>query len=253
MSFYRIDGGHRLTGELMVHGAKNSVLPILASTLLASGESVIHNCPKLSDVEATLAILRELGCRVTRQESTVTVDATTLTTSEISCELMQEMRSSVLFLGALISRIGEATVCAPGGCKLGPRPIDLHLSALSQMGVTIDERGESLACTRGTRTHSTTISLPFPSVGATENILLAACGCKGETILIGAAQEPEIVDLQNCLCSMGATISGAGTNKITIQGGRALSPTEYHVMGDRIVATTYLAAAAITGGTVAMR
>lgn len=252
MSFYQVNGGRRLSGEIQVHGAKNSVLPILAGTLLAKGESVIHNCPDLSDVTATLSILNLLGCKTKREGSTVIIDATTVHGWEIPCDMMQEMRSSVLFLGALLARQKQAQVCAPGGCQLGPRPIDLHLQSFQDLGITICSQGDILSCTASSHTKGQQICLPFPSVGATENIMLAACGFSGTTTLIGAAREPEILDLQLFLTSMGAKIQGAGTTVITIEGGYPLNPTEYTVMGDRIVATTYLAAAAITGGTVSL-
>lgn len=252
MSFYQVIGGQRLTGELQVHGAKNSVLPILAGTLLAKGESVIHNCPELSDVSTTLDILSLLGCQVTREGSTAIIDASNVTGWEIPCEMMQEMRSSVLFLGALLARQQKIQLCAPGGCQLGPRPIDLHLSSFQKLGVEVSQHGDILSCTTTPKTQGREICLPFPSVGATENIMLAACGFSGTTTLIGAAREPEIFDLQEFLRSMGAKIQGAGTTVITIEGGIPLSPTEYTVMGDRIVATTYLAAAAVTGGTVSL-
>lgn len=252
MSFYHLIGGERLTGTLQVHGAKNSVLPILAGTLLAKGESIIHNCPALSDVSTTLDILTLLGCKVTREGSTAIIDATTVTGWEIPCDMMQEMRSSVLFLGALLARQQKIQLCAPGGCQLGPRPIDLHLSSFQELGVDVVQRGDMLSCTTTKETYGHEICLPFPSVGATENIMLAACGLSGTTTLIGAAREPEIYDLQEFLRSMGAKIQGAGTTIITIEGGHPLTPTEYTVMGDRIVATTYLAAAAVTGGTVSL-
>lgn len=252
MSFYQITGGKRLSGEIQVHGAKNSVLPILAGTLLAKGETVLHNCPRLSDVTATLKILTLLGCHVKEEGSTVIIDASQVTGWDIPCDMMQEMRSSVLFMGALLARQQKAQVCAPGGCQLGPRPIDLHLSAFQELGVTVTQEGDLLACTTTKETGGTEICLPFPSVGATENIMLAACGFSGVTTIVGAAREPEITDLQNFLCSMGAKIQGAGTTIITIEGTTDLHPTEYTVMGDRIVASTYLAAAAVTGGTVSL-
>ncbi|MFI3254732.1 MAG: UDP-N-acetylglucosamine 1-carboxyvinyltransferase [Eubacteriales bacterium] len=252
MSFYHIHGGNRLTGEIQVQGAKNSVLPLLAGAILAKGETVIHNCPALSDVSHTMDILSLLGCQVKREGSTVIVDSTALNTWEIPCEKMQEMRSSVLFLGALLGRLGKAQVCSPGGCQLGPRPIDIHLSAFTQLGVSVVQRGDDLTCTSTAMTQGKEICLSFPSVGATENIMLAACGFSGVTTIVGAAREPEIVDLQEFLCSMGAKIHGAGTTVIQIEGGSTLRPTEFTVMGDRIVACTYLSAAAVTGGTVSL-
>lgn len=247
MKYYEIIGGKPLTGKLAIHGAKNSVLPILAAALLAHGESVIHNCPDLSDVSVTLDILRTLGCRVRQEGSTVTIDATVVTRKDIPDRMMREMRSSVIFLGALLAREGGACLCCPGGCQLGSRPIDLHLSALRQLGAEIEEDAGGLRC-RAVHMTGQEIFLPLPSVGATENIMLAACGCEGITTIVGAAQEPEIVDLQQFLTAMGASISGAGSSVIKIEGGKPLHGTEYTVIGDRIVAATYLAAVAATTG-----
>lgn len=249
MSYYEIQGGRPLSGSLAVHGAKNSVLPILAACLLAPGQSVIHNCPDLSDVSATLDILRLLGCKADREGDTVVIDASTLGRSDIPEHLMREMRSSVIFLGALLARLGTAELSYPGGCELGPRPIDLHLSALRTLGAEILEEQGALVCRRGREGLSgREICLSIPSVGATENIMLAACGCPGATTIVGAAREPEIVDLQNFLQAMGAEIDGAGTPSITIRGGATLHPAEYRVMGDRIEAATYLCGAAAAGG-----
>lgn len=246
MSVFRIEGGHPLTGTVRAQGAKNSVLPILAATLLAPGESVIHNCPRLTDVEYTLEILRRLGCRAEREGESVTVSAAAPTGWEIPDELMREMRSSVIFLGAILGRMGRAELCYPGGCELGPRPIDLHLSALRALGAEIDERGGCLSC-RGALTGAD-LTLSLPSVGATENIMLAAVGAEGTTTITNAAREPEIVDLQNFLNTLGARVRGAGSSVITIQGGRPLHGGEHTVIGDRIAAATYLSAVAAAGG-----
>ena len=251
MSYYEIQGGRPLDGRLEIHGAKNSVLPILAAALLAPGESVIENCPDLSDVSATMDILRLLGCRVEREGGTVTVDASALIRCQIPESLMREMRSSVIFLGAMLARLGEAELFYPGGCELGPRPIDLHLAALRKLGAEILEGQGSL---RGRKSRAglrgEEICLSIPSVGATENAMLAACGCPGETNIVGAAREPEIVDLQNFLRSMGARIKGAGSSRITVEGGRPLHPARYRVMGDRMAAATYLCAGAAAEGRV---
>lgn len=249
MSCYHIRGGRPLEGRLTVQGAKNSALPILAATLLAPGESVIENCPHLSDVDAALAILKGLGCRVWRREDTVGVDASALAGAEISRELMEEMRSSVVFLGAMLARMGRAALTYPGGCELGPRPIDLHLAALRTLGADIRETDGLLCCT-GCRMTGGEIFLPIPSVGATENAMLAACGCPGVTTIAGAAQEPEIEDLQGFLRAMGADVRGAGTATVVIRGGATLRPARYRVMGDRIAAATYLCAAGAAGGRV---
>jgi len=249
MSCYEITGGRPLSGSLTVQGAKNSVLPVLAAVLLAPGESVIHNCPDLSDVSATLEILQLLGCRVHREGRTVIVDAAAVTGDEIPERLMREMRSSVIFLGALLARTGRAKLFYPGGCNLGPRPIDLHLSALRALGAEIAEEQGSLCCSAG-KMEGRELYLTMPSVGATENSMLAACGCPGVTTIVGAAREPEIVDLQNVLRAMGADVRGAGSSVVTVRGGKPLHGAEYTVMGDRIAAATCLCAAGAAGGTI---
>ena len=250
MSCYEITGGRPLSGSLAVHGAKNSVLPILAACLLVPGQCVLHNCPDLSDVSATIDILRLLGCRVDREGDTVTVDASLLSRSDIPDHLMREMRSSVIFLGALLARMGAAELSYPGGCELGPRPIDLHLSALRSLGAEILEEQGVLVCRSGGRPQNRELCLSIPSVGATENAMLAACGCPCQTTILGAAREPEIIDLAGFLRRLGAQIAGAGPSAITIQGGVPLHPAEYRIMGDRIAAATYLCAAAAATGEV---
>ena len=250
MSFYEICGGRPLRGELRVQGAKNSALPILAAALLAPGQSVIRNCPDLSDVTAALEILRLLGCRAVREGDAVLIDASQLTSCGIPDRLMREMRSSVIFLGALLARLGRAELSYPGGCELGPRPIDLHLAALRGLGAEITEEQGQLTCTRGQGLMGRELCLSIPSVGATENAMLAACGARGVTTIVGAAREPEIVDLQGFLRAIGAKVHGAGSSVITVEGGVPLHGGSYAVMGDRIVAATYLAAAASAGGTV---
>ncbi len=251
MESYRIIGGRPLAGRLRVQGAKNSVLPILSAAILARGESVIHHCPRLSDVTATLEILRLLGCRVSQEGNTVRIDASILSGSCIPDQLMGEMRSSVIFLGALLSRCGAAELTYPGGCQLGPRPIDLHLSALRALGASIVEERGRLRC-RCREMRGGEICLSIPSVGATENAILAAVGCSGTTVIVGAAREPEIEDLQGFLCAMGACVEGAGSSVIRVTGGRALHPAEYTVMGDRMAAATYLCAVGAAGGCVTL-
>jgi len=247
MDTYFVTGGKPLYGSVPIHGSKNSVLPILAATILARGESVIHNCPALSDVFATAEILECLGCRVHWEAGTMTVDASNLIDSQIPDCLMQEMRSSVLFLGPLLARLGQATMCCPGGCALGPRPIDLHIRGLRRLGAKVEEEGERLIC-RAKRLYGRRIVFDFPSVGATENAMLAACRAEGSTIISNAAREPEIVDLQGFLRSMGAKVWGAGGSTIYIEGTTQLHPGEYTVMSDRIVAATYLTAVASAKG-----
>jgi UDP-N-acetylglucosamine 1-carboxyvinyltransferase len=247
MSIIRIVGGNPLEGTVSIHGAKNSVLPIMAASLLAEGETILHNCPNLSDVDAAIRILVHLGCRVWRDGEKVAVDSSTLDKSEIPHELMREMRSSVIFLGAILARHGEAVLSMPGGCELGPRPIDLHLKGLRDMGAEIYEEGGNIIC-KAKKLQGCRINLDLPSVGATENIMLAASRCEGTTIITNAAREPEIWDLQNYLRRLGVKVSGAGTSVVTIEGHGPARSAEHWVIPDRIVSATYLAAAASSRG-----
>ena len=203
MSYLSIEGGAPLHGELTIQGSKNSVLPVLAATILARDVCRIENCPRLRDVDASVAILRHLGCRVRRDGTALEVDTAPMARCDIPDELMREMRSSIIFLGAILARQGEAVLSYPGGCELGPRPIDLHLAALRELGAEITERGGELRC-RAKCLRGTDITLAIPSVGATENAILAACGAEGTSVIYNAAREPEIVDLQALLRSMGA-------------------------------------------------
>ena len=251
MDTIRICGGSRLEGEIPIHGAKNSALPLLAATLLAADVSTLTNCPHLADVSASIAILRHLGCVVTQQGDRVEVDATTLRCGHVPDDLMRRMRSSIVFLGAIVARCGEAVLTHPGGCELGPRPIDLHLSALRRLGVEVTEEHGRIRC-RATRLRGAEITLPFPSVGATENILLAACTADGTTVLRHAAREPEIGDLCAFLNACGARISGGDSGTLIIEGVPRLHGTRHRVMADRIEAATYLSAAAVTGGNLTL-
>lgn len=249
MSRFIVEGGRRLGGRLKIQGAKNSALPILAATVAVGRPCVIHNCPILTDIEATLSILKSLGCEVHRSGNSVSVDSSRMSFTEIPDSLMREMRSSIIFLGALISRTGEASVCAPGGCDIGMRPIDLHLFAMEKLGVNLVEEHGHIKC-RCKKTTGAKITLSFPSVGATENVILASLRCLGTTTIINAAREPEIVDLARFLNSCGARISGAGESTVTIEGVDRLFPTQYTVMPDRIAACTYMTAAAVTGSDI---
>lgn len=250
MSAYVIEGGRRLLGECEVQGAKNSALPILAATLLCDGKCSVHNCPDILDVGATCDILRHLGCTVERNGHTVSVDSQGASGFEIPEPLMREMRSSVIFLGAILARNGRVRLSTPGGCEIGLRPIDLHLDAMKKMGAKISEEYGHIECSAQDGLHGTNITLSFPSVGATENIMIAGSTAKGITTVVNAAREPEISDLADFLNCCGARISGAGQGTLTIEGVKKLSGCEHTVIPDRIAAATYMAAAAATGGHV---
>ncbi|SDA11939.1 UDP-N-acetylglucosamine 1-carboxyvinyltransferase [Ruminococcus sp. YE71] len=253
MQALKIEGGRRLSGELTIQGAKNSVLPILSGAVLCGGETVIHRCPQLSDVYAALRIMSALGCKCRLEGGSAYIDARQLKGCAVSDVLMRLMRSSIVFLGALLGRVGECELSFPGGCELGPRPIDMHLSALRSMGAVITERHGRLCCKCSGRLRGERIALPFPSVGATENIMLAACTAEGETVISNAAREPEIADLAAFLNRCGAKIKGAGSTAVTVSGVDSLRGCEYTVMPDRIAAATYMCAAAATGGEVFIR
>ncbi|MBR5236070.1 MAG: UDP-N-acetylglucosamine 1-carboxyvinyltransferase [Clostridia bacterium] len=252
MSRLVIEGGAPVCGSIAVHGAKNAVLPILAASILCDdGVNVIHNCPDLRDVNITIEILRYLGVKVTRMGNTLTIDARKRLGCHIPEHLMQQLRSSIIFMGAIVARNHKAKISMPGGCELGPRPIDLHNKALAELGCTIKEK-KGYLFVRARKLKSKTLTLSFPSVGATENTMLAACLTPGVTVLENAAKEPEIVDLANFLNAMGASICGAGTSTITIHGVTRLHAADYTVMPDRIAAITYLCCAAVTGGNITL-
>ncbi len=248
MSKLLVSGGNALNGELSVQGAKNSVLPILAATLLCNGESIIHNCPNISDVQVSIKILEHLGCVCTFSENTLTVNAKNLINFDIPDDLMRQMRSSIVFLGAIAARMGLAKISSPGGCELGPRPIDLHLFALKTLGFRIEEEHGFIICKKENKVNNTVINLSFPSVGATENSILAAALTPGKTIIHNAAREPEIVDLANFLMASGVRIYGAGLDTVVIYGKEKLLGAEHSVIPDRIVAATFLSAVAVTKG-----
>ena len=252
MSVIAIEGGNRIYGEITVQGAKNSVLPILAATILSGDVCVVRKCPHLSDVESAIEILRYLGCKVHWESDDLVVDTTSIDRCDIPENMMRQMRSSVIFLGAILARCGRAEMFYPGGCELGPRPIDLHLGALRTLGAEIQECAGCLHCKDG-HLHGREIMLSIPSVGATENAILAACGAEGTTTITNAAREPEICDLQQFLRKMGAHVHGAGSSTITVEGGVPLHGCEHRCIADRIVAATYLSAVAATGGEICLR
>ena len=249
MSVFEIGGGRPLEGTVAVHGAKNSVLPVLAATLLARGEVAVDNCPHLTDVDAALDILTHLGCRVKREGDRVIVDPRQVCRWDIPPEKMRAMRSSVIFLGPLLARLGRAELSYPGGCELGPRPIDLHLKAVRALGALVTEEDGALRCT-GENLTGGQIRLTLPSVGATENAMLSACGAVGTTTIHNAAREPEIVDLQRFLNAIGGRVEGAGGSVIQVEGGGPLHGGAFSVMGDRMAAATWLCAGAAAGGDV---
>lgn len=252
MAIWHINGGRRLEGACFVQGSKNAVLPILAASIVCPTETNLLNVPQLSDVAVSLRILRQLGCTAEQQGNDVYIDSRSIVTNIIPHEMMECMRSSVLFMGALLARCGEVRLSAPGGCKLGSRPIDLHISAMKALGAEVEEQGSEIIC-KAAALKGARIELPFPSVGATENAILAACAAEGETIISGAAREPEIVDLQEYLRKAGAYISGAGTSNITISGFDGERHVGHRIVPDRIVASTYLCAAAASGGDIELR
>lgn len=242
----------RLVGEVMVSGAKNAVLPIIAATLLVEGKSVIKGVPNLSDVNVMCDLLRYLGAVVEFEKDTLTIDAKNITKNEAPYELVGKMRASFLVLGPLIARFKRATVSMPGGCPIGTRPIDLHLKGFKMLNTKVEiEHGCIDAYT--TDLMANHIYLDFPSVGATENIIMAASLADGITVIENAAEEPEIVDLANFINEMGGKVRGAGTNTIRITGVKKLNEVEHTVIPDRIEAGTYMVAAAVTRGDIIVR
>jgi len=249
LSRFIVEGGNRLQGELKIPGAKNAVLPILAATILNRGTSVIKNCPVLEDVKTMQEILTSLGLRVERDGQSIIVDGKNLTSNTVPESLAGKMRSSIVLMGSVLGRIGEIYISYPGGCSIGPRPIDMHLSSLRKMGAEIDDLYKGILHCKVKKFHGTEILLDYPSVGATENIMLAACLAEGKTVIRNAAKEPEIVDLQNFLQALGVEIHGAGTGVIHINGCEKIEKDiTYSVIPDRIVAGTYMACVAATGG-----
>lgn len=245
-----IRGGNKLNGKVVVKGSKNSTLPILAASVLATeGSSTLYDVPNLTDVENIMSIIEHLGVKIKREGTVVKIDATVMNRSDATLDCVSELRASLFLLGPIIARFGFSEISQPGGCAIGTRPIDLHLKGLEALGVVFEQsHGVIKGRTDGLK--GARIYLDFPSVGATENLMMAASIAEGQTILENVAEEPEIVDLANFLNNMGAKISGAGTNMIKITGVEKLKGTAHTVIPDRIEAGTYMVATAAAGGNV---
>ena len=248
----RIEGRHPLQGSVRIQGSKNATLPILAACLLISGKCVIHNCPMITDVTYMIKLLEYAGCIVERKGSTIIIDASHISEFRLPGSYVRKMRSSVIMMGALLGRIHEVGIDYPGGCVIGERPIDLHLRGLEMLGAEISVEGNYIYAS-AKKLQGTTISFPFSSVGATQNVLLAAVLAEGETCIQNAAKEPEIEALCDFLKLAGADIEGIGTEQIVVRGVKELHPVEYEMISDRIVAGTYLFAAMAAGGEIALK
>ena len=247
-----IKGATPLNGELKIQGAKNSVLPIIAASVMCGGETVIENCPKISDTYASSRILTHLGLQCIIEKNVMTVRNNGNKTVEIPDDLMREMRSSIIYMGALLGACGECRMSFPGGCELGPRPIDMHIAAMKKLGAKVVDEYGIIKCTAERGLHGARINLNYPSVGTTENIMLAAVTAKGQTVISNAAREPEIIDLADFLNRCGGRIKGAGNSTIVIDGVQKLRGCTYSVIADRIAAATYISAAASTGGEISL-
>lgn len=252
MEKFVVDGARVLDGEVSVHGSKNAVLPMMAATLLNAGISVIENVPCISDVESMLDILKSLGCKCSFDEGILVIDSKDARPVPVKKELAEKVRTSILFCGAMLARFGQVAVARPGGCSIGSRPIDIHLAAFEKMGVSLKEPDNMLLMTAG-ELLPVEYRLSFPSVGATQNIMMAATGADGITVIKNAAKEPEIIEFGMFLNNMGACVRGMGTEQIVIKGRTDLNDTAYVLQGDRIVAGTYMAACAVCGGKIRLR
>jgi len=249
-----VRGGRRLSGEVRVEGAKNSALKLMAASLLAPGISRITNVPDIADVEVMSEVLSVLGAKVTRVDHALTVDATDITSFVAPYEMVARMRASISVLGPLVARYGQARIAMPGGCNIGSRKIDMHISGLAELGVEIHMgHGFIDAIAPAEGLHAGHVMLEFPSVGATENLLMAAVVARGTSVIDNAAREPEIVDLIAFLNGMGARITGGGSPTVTIEGVESLHPVEHAVVGDRVEAGTFVVAGALSGGPITVR
>lgn len=251
MSKYVIKGENRVEGNAFVSGSKNSALPIIAACILNAGNTTLYNVPNIKDTNGMFEILRDLGCEIKKKKNKVVINSANITKFQINDTLMREMRSSVIIAGALLARFRNAVFSYPGGCEIGARPIDLHINGFKKLGINIDESTGYIVC-KCDRIESAEIQLDFPSVGATENLILASVFSDGETVIRNVAMEPEIEDLQNFLNRMGANVQGAGSKIIRIKGVKKLKEISYNVMPDRIETGTLLCYAAATAGEISL-
>ena len=249
MAQYIIEGGNKLEGEINSSGSKNASLPIIAASILSGKTTTLYNVPNIQDIKITLDILRILGCKIDRKNGKIIIDSGRMNKTEIPKELMHKLRSSVILAGAILGRFNKAIFSYPGGCDIGGRPIDLHIKSLKKLGINIEEEAGYIICSRD-KIIGADIHLDFPSVGVTENLMLASILAEGETTITNVAMEPEIIDLQRFLNRMGAKVSGAGENVIKIQGVKKLKNVSYNIMPDRIEIGTFLCMTAITGGNI---
>ncbi len=249
MTSYIIEGGKRLEGTIKISGSKNSSLPIIAATILNAGKSTLYNVPNIQDTQMMFKILESLGAKVEKKNGKIKIDSSKIEHFEIPQDLMHKMRSSVILAGGLIGKYKTATFSYPGGCDIGSRPIDLHLKGFEKLGITVNQSHGNIVCT-SEKIKGEKINLDFPSVGATENIILASVLAEGTTIITNAAREPEIIDLQNFLNRMGAKVTGAGTDEVHIEGVKKLKDVSYNIMPDRIETGSFLCWAAATRGNV---
>ena len=248
MDRLRIVGGQRLQGAVAISGAKNAALPQIAASLLSPSPLELTNLPAVSDVDNMLNVIAQHGAQISRSAQAVTIDTSAAASRETTYDTVRKMRATVLVLGPLLARFGQAQVSLPGGCAIGARPVDMHIKALAQLGADIGIKGGSIVANAPDGLTGARIVLGSPSVGATETAMMAATAAKGETEIVNAAREPEVADLAACLGAMGATIEGAGTHRILVQGDTRWRAASHHTIPDRIEAGTYAIAAAITGG-----
>ncbi len=258
MDRIRIRGGRPLEGTIAIGGAKNAALPLMTAGMLTDERLTLTNVPKLADIGTMTALVSQHGVACELNGGTTSADRVLsiggpITNSEAPYDIVRKMRASILVLGPLLARIGEARVSLPGGCAIGTRPVDLHLKGLEAMGAVISLTGGYIDTKAPTGLHGAKIIMPFVSVGATENLLMAACLADGQTVLANAAREPEIIDLANCLVAMGADIAGIGTDRLVVQGVKSLHGATHRIVSDRIEIGTYACAAVITGGDVRLR